>query len=122
MTRLDFQKFICFTHVVKVLNSMISFTISRMPRSRQMRDSILHRDRQGGTIPFAEEFLNQLHVGGFTPTQELFESYVALVNTKVTLTTIPSKTGFARYMARTKATYRSQEAGLRGYSLKFHQM
>lgn len=93
-----------------------------MPRSRQTRDSLLFRDRQGGPIPFGGEFLALLTPAEeeFTSTQALYEEYIALVIAKGLAGRPPSKTGFARFMARKVPLGKTYQNGLRGYRVKFH--
>ena len=78
--------------------------------------------RSPETIPLTEEFIQLLQPEGFPSTSDLYHSYVASPNRKNVTSAIPSSTGFARFLARVEAPYRTQEAGLRGCKLKFHHV
>ena len=72
-----------------------------MPRSKTTSGSLIHRDRQGGTIPFFDSFSESLKCSHqFTVVAELYQSCLSLLRSKDFVVTVPSMTTFARMMAR----------------------
>ena len=93
-----------------------------MPRSKSTAGSLIHRGRQGGTIPFFEIFSLNLKMYEFTPITELYASYLALYRAKDTLAKAPSLATFSRVMASKFRPHQKRKDSKRGYGLVAEKM